>query len=147
MKKVSLGITIFFIVVSIAAFSIAWTYPGASNGAMGPGFFPMIMAGIIFFICILLLINILKQKDSGGAFFTKTNVTIFLSVVIIAVYIVSIGILGFLLSTFLYLFGFMKFLKSKKWILPLLVAGCTTGVLYGVFTKFLLVQLPRGILF
>ena len=148
MKKISIIITLFFIAVSIGVFCVAWTYPEEFSGAVGPGFFPMIIAGIVFFLSVLLLINIRKQKaDEAGAFFTKTNAVVLLSLVITAFYVAVIGVLGFVPATVLYLIGLMKFFKVKSRILPLLVSVCTTGILYGVFTMFLSVQLPRGIFF
>ena len=148
MKKISIVISLFFIAVSIGVFCVAWTYPEEFSGAVGPGFFPMIIAGIVFFLSVLLLVNIRKQKaDESGAFFTKANAMVLLSLVITALYVAAIGVLGFLLSTVLYLIGLMKFFRVKSRILPLLVSGLTTGILYCVFTLFLSVQLPRGIFF
>ena len=147
MKKTSIGITIFFIALSIGVFCVAWTYPGESNGAMGPGFFPMIMAGIVFFLCVLLLYNTRKQKDEPSVLFSKANATVFLSLLIIVLYVGTIGLLGFPVATILFLIGLMKFFKIKSWKLPVLISVCTTGVVYCVFTMFLFVQLPRGIIF
>ena len=147
MKKLSITITLFFIGIAVAVFFIASTYPGSSGGAMGPGFFPMIIAGIVFFLCVLLLFSLRKQKDEGPAFFTKTTAVVFLSLVITAVYIAAIAFLGFPLATFLYLFGLMKFFSVKGWIFPLVLSASTTGIIYAVFTMFLSVRLPRGIFF
>ena len=133
--------------MAVVVFSMARTFPGASGGAMGPGFFPMIIAGIVFFLCVLLLISGRKEKDEGGVFFTMTNATVFLSVIITVVYVFSLRILGFPLATFLYVFGMMKFLQVKGRIFPFVLSALATGLIYVVFTMFLSVLLPRGIIF
>ncbi|MCL2381919.1 MAG: tripartite tricarboxylate transporter TctB family protein [Treponema sp.] len=147
MKRVSIGITLFFMAMAVGVFAMASTFPGAAGGAMGPGFFPMVIAGIVFFLCVLLLFSSWNQKDSSGAFFTKTNSLVFLAVLITAGYVAVIRFLGFPLATFLYLFCMMKFLNVKGKIFPVIISACTTGIIYAVFTMFLSVLLPRGMIF
>ena len=147
MKKISLAITFMFMAASAGVFFIAMTYPEGTSGAMGPGFFPMIIAGIVFFLCVLLLNSLRKQKDTNEPIFTKTTATVFMSLIITSVYIAVIAVLGFPLATFLYLFGLMKFFAVKGWISPLIISASTTVIIYVVFTMFLSVLLPRGMLF
>ena len=149
MKKISIAITLFFIVLSSGVFFIARTYPPGVSGAMGPGFFPMIIAGIIIFLSVLVLRNTLKHSDNtaSSSSAVKINVTVLLSLVILLVYILAMRILGFSLGSFLFLFGLMKFFKTKGLILPVVISVCTTVILYSIFTMFLSVQLPRSILF
>ena len=147
LKRVSIGVTLFFLAMSVGVFAMARTFPGAAGGAMGPGFFPMIIAGIVFFLCILLLISSRKEKDDGGALLTRTNAMVLLSVAITFVYIFAMRILGFPLATFLYIFSMMKFLNVKGRIFPLILSVAVTGVIYAVFTVFLTVLLPRGVIF
>ena len=148
MKKISIGITIFFIALSAGVILIARTYPPGVSGAMGPGFFPMILAGIIIFISIFLLKNTIEQKDKDQTPSSlKINVTVLLSLVILVFYIFVIGVIGFPIATLLFLFGLLKFFKVNGYIFPVAVSACTTVILYCVFTMFLSVQLPRGIFF
>ena len=61
-------------------------------------------------------------------------------------YLIALYYLGFYLSSLLYLAIVMLFLKVKQWQLWLTVA--ILGLLiYGVFTLFLKVPLPQGLLF
>jgi hypothetical protein len=133
--------------MSITVFCICLTYPGKTNGAMGPGFFPMIIAGIIFSLCMLLLVSIRKQEHTPVNLFTKTSATIFISLLITIGYVIFMNILGFPLATFIYLVCMMKFYGIKKKYFPFIVSACTTGFVYGVFTMFLSVQMPRGLIF
>jgi putative tricarboxylic transport membrane protein len=147
MKKITVVTAFLFIALSIGVFCVAWTYPGESNGAPGPGFFPMILSGIVFLLSVLLLINIRKENAAPIGLFARKNALVLLALLITVVYIVMIMILGFPFSTVLYLFGLMKFFKVNGRIFPALISVCTAGILYGVFTTFLSVQLPRGIFF
>ena len=147
MKRISIAITFFFIALSVLIICLSLTYPSKSSGAMGPGFFPMIIAGITLLLCILLLINIRKDEAAPIGLSSKTLSTIFLSLIITIVYVVMISILGFPLATFLYLIGIMKFYGAKGFVVPLVISVCVTGLIHGVFTMFLSVILPQGIIF
>ena len=147
MKKISIVVSCGIIVLSILIFCIARTYPGVSNGAPGPGFFPMILSAIMFFLAVLLLVTIRKEKSEPLQLFTKTNATVFLTLLITVAYVTAMRIVGFPLATLFYLFGLMLFFRVKSWPILICVPVFTTGLIYGVFTHFLAVQFPQGMLF
>ncbi|MDR1316578.1 MAG: tripartite tricarboxylate transporter TctB family protein [Spirochaetales bacterium] len=147
MKKISLFVTLFFMAWSIVFFFIARRYPPGVAGTTGPGFFPMILSGIIFLLAVLLLLNIRKESGETVHLFSKKNTTVFLSLLITVLYVVLISVVGFPIATLLYLFGLMMFFRIKSWKILIGVPVLTTAILYGVFTRFLFVQFPRGILF
>lgn len=147
MKKVSIFVSLFFMALSVGVFFVARTFPGTTAGAMGPGFFPMIIAVIVFFLSALLLFDLRKQEATPLGLTSKTIATVFLSLVITAAYVAMIRILGFPLATFLYLIGIMKFFGAKGFVIPLVISTCVTGLIHGVFTVLLFVQMPRGIIF
>ena len=133
--------------MAIGIFCIAWTYPGKTSGAPGPGFFPMILSAILFLLAIFLLLETRKEQDEPLHLFTKKNAVVFLSLLITVAYVIAMRITGFPIATLAYLFGLMAFFRVKSWKVLLLVPVLTTGIVYGVFTHFLSVQFPRGILF
>jgi putative tricarboxylic transport membrane protein len=147
MKKISLFITLFFMALSILFFFIARRYPPGAGGTTGPGFFPMILSGIVFLLAVLLLLKIRKESGEPVHLFSKKNATVFLSLLITVLYVVLMSVVGFPIATLLYLFGLMMFFQVKSWKILIGVPFLTTAILYGVFTRFLSVQFPRGILF
>ncbi len=133
--------------LAIGIFCVAWTYPGKSNGTPGPGFFPMILSVIVFFLAALLLLGVRKESGEAVHFFSKKNAAVFLTLVITVAYVFLMRVAGFPVATLLYLFGLMVFFQVKSWKMLVCVPVLTTGILYGVFTHFLSVQFPQGILF
>ncbi|WP_337389342.1 tripartite tricarboxylate transporter TctB family protein, partial [Duodenibacillus massiliensis] len=71
----------------------------------------------------------------------------FIGVIIgIIVYVVLLVTAGYYIATIAYLAGALLFLKVKKqWIV--LVIAVLLAVIYPVFTLFLKVPLPKGMLF
>lgn len=133
--------------VAIGIFCTAWTYPGKSSGAPGPGFFPMILSGIVFLLAVLLLVSMRNESDEKVQFFAKKNIPVFLTLLITIAYVILMAITGFPIATLLYLFGLMAFLKVKSWKILVGLPVLITWILYSVFTQFLSVQFPQGILF
>ena len=107
----------------------------------------MILSGILFFLTVLLLLETRKEKDEPLQLFTKKNVVVFLSLAITVAYVVLMRITGFPIATLLYLFGVMAFFRVKNWKALICIPVLTTVIVYGVFTHFLSVQFPRGIIF
>ncbi len=128
-------------------FCIAWTYPGKSNGAAGPGFFPMILSAIVILLATILLVTTRKESGEPIQLFTRKNAPVFLCLAITVAYVFLLPVTGFPVATLLFLFGLMAFFRVKSWILLICVPVLTTAILYGVFTRFLSVQFPPGILF
>ena len=57
-------------------------------------------------------------------------------------YGILFGIIGYILDTILLVVGILMFYKSKKW-LYYVIAIVTVFIIYGVFTYFLNVNLPN----
>lgn len=147
MKKISIVISCLFILIAVFVFMTARTYPGASNGALGPGFFPMVLSGIMVLLSVLLVVNIRKEKDEPLNLFNRKNAIVLISIAIITAYVILLNVVGFVIATPLFLFTMMRYFKLTNWKLNACISLLTMGVLYGVFTTFLSVQLPGGILF
>ncbi|WP_431803847.1 tripartite tricarboxylate transporter TctB family protein [Halobacillus andaensis] len=64
----------------------------------------------------------------------------------IFIYIFLFEILGFLLTTFLFILACSAFLGYRKWGTSLIVALVFPGALYYVFNYLLQIRLPQGIL-
>ena len=59
---------------------------------------------------------------------------------------ISLSMLGYLLSTALYLFGLMAYLNPKKWLMNAMTSVLFTMGIYALFRKVLGVNLPPGII-
>ncbi|GGF29846.1 hypothetical protein GCM10010954_31210 [Halobacillus andaensis] len=61
-------------------------------------------------------------------------------------YIFLFEILGFLITTFLFILACSTFLGYRKWVTSLIVSIVFPGILYYVFNYLLQIRLPQGIL-
>lgn len=125
----------------------ARTFPEGTGGVLGPGFFPILLGILLIGLSALQLFNTRKEKAVATAFLTESTKRVLFACLIIIGYMAGIAILGFLISTPLFLFGIMGFFSVRKWSTLLISSIATTTVLYFVFLKFLSVSLPAGILF
>ena len=149
MKKIANVIACIFIAVSLYAFFTARTFPPGSNGALGPGFFPQVLAVLVIFLSVLELVGsrnaVIPENQREVTLFRKENLKVWLSVAAVIVYIWTLKYIGFKIMTPIYLFAMLFFFKVRN---KLVLAGVPLGItmlLYYVFSVLLHVQLPQGV--
>ena len=111
--------------------------------------YPEFVLSLMLFLTILLAINtfIIKPKNVEEEDKFKGNLfkQFFFVIAISVVYVILIDIIGFFVSTAIYLFMTMVALKSNvKW--SIVVSILFPIFLYLVFVSFLKVPVPRGFL-
>ena len=111
--------------------------------------YPEFVLSLMLFLTILLAINtfIIKPKNVEEEDKFKGNLfkQFFFVIAISVVYVILIDIIGFFVSTAIYLFVTMVALKSNvKW--SIVVSILFPLFLYLVFVSFLKVPVPRGFL-
>lgn len=111
--------------------------------------YPEFVLSLMLFLTILLAINtfIIKPKNVEEEDKFKGNLfkQFFFVIAISVVYVILIDIVGFFVSTAIYLFVTMVALKSNvKW--SIVVSILFPIFLYLVFVSFLKVPVPRGFL-
>lgn len=105
-----------------------------------PGFFPSIMAIIMFFTSMLSFIQSLK--DINQPKFHKDELLVIASGAgIIAVTF----IIGLLPSCLLYIIVWLRFFDKTPWKSTLIVSAVIMAIVVGVFQVWLGVQFPMGI--
>ena len=114
--------------------------------------YPYFVLGLMVFLTLLLAINtfIIKPKNSEedkeeDQFKGNLYGQFFLIMALSAVYVILIDIIGFFVTTAIYLFVTMVTLKSSiKW--SIVVSILFPVFLYLIFVSFLKVPVPRGFL-
>ena len=113
--------------------------------------YPFFVLGLMVFLTLLLAINtfLIKPKNESekeeDQFKGILYGQFFLIIALSAVYIVLIDIIGFFVTTAIYLFVTMLALKSNiKW--SIVVSILFPVFLYLIFVSFLKVPVPRGFL-
>lgn len=151
MKRIGNAISCVFIIISIFVFVISCTFPAGSNGALGPGFFPKVLSIIVMILSSIELITSGKsdkdESEKEEQFFFKESLRVWVALVIIIIYLISLKYIGFLIMTPLYLIIMFLYFKTKNIITLIGIPIGITCILYFIFMILLKVQLPHGIFF
>ena len=127
----------------------AWSSMQLAMGSFkrpGPGFLPFGLACILIVLSIALIASQWKKGSGQTPFWPeRTWLRPLLGIVAFALYAFLIGLIGFLLTTFIFLILWMWFIESISWRQIAAVSIGVTLVLYLIFGYFLEVPLPGGI--
>ena len=119
---------------------------------IGPAFFPKFILAVILCLSILLIYNSFRHQDDSKIPGTKNDLSLFALVFIYGVmgaYIYLMQILGFLISSFLFLLTMQWFLSgcnNRHLGNMVLISIVSAFVVYYTFVNYLGVFLPRGII-
>ena len=102
------------------------------------------MAGL----AALLLIGALRDRDPGAPWLPQGEGLrrLLLVVGVTIAFVALLPVLGMALGTALFITVLMRLVERHRWPLTLAVALCTTGFNYMVFTFWLKVPFPLGVL-
>jgi putative tricarboxylic transport membrane protein len=122
----------------------SWREPGA-------GFLPIVFGMLLAVLSIFLfMISLIRDPDNQKNLFglkggSRTRIVLtFLSLV---AYTALLKKVGFIVTTFLFVFFLMKGISGKGWGLSLVVALAFSLFGYGLFSLLLGVLLPKGTLY
>lgn len=147
--------------LSIGLFMLTFGLPPAVMVPVGPAFYPrvvILILGVLSIILIVLDVLAMQRQRSGvavasGAAAATTgpapNYRLVLATFVeFGLYILLIPLVGFRISTFLFVLLLEITLEwprsPKHWVLAVLVAVATSLVCFYVFEDYLSVLLPRG---
>lgn len=153
MKKGNIIASVICIIISIYVIITAMGYPKAAaygTGVPGPGMWPVCIAACMLVTSISLLISTLcksKSEFSKIEMWNDGTKRVYLTMVLLTIYVAVLGFLGFIISTIIMLFGFIQwFAKKKPWITMLIAVGVTL-VTYGIFKFILNVPVDFGLFY
>ena len=119
----------------------------------GPGFFPFLMSLCLVIFSLVHFVGSLKKRQSsqvspGQRFWPEMKylTRIVLIVFLVLLYILAMNPLGFVPTTFLFMFVLLKCIEPRRLRVVFLISGVTTGLAYAVFELWLRVNLPKGFL-
>lgn len=140
--------------------------PPTKTDNLGPTFFPLLLATILAVLALLLILDSLvsrgaSRNEEGGAVikgaerleedsFGAEQISykfLFGTIGLSILYVGLISVLGFLISTTLFLITLIRFLGYEKWVNNVAASVGLTAALYLLFVTALGVNLPQGIFF
>lgn len=116
----------------------------------GPGLLPLLAAGAVGLLALLLLVRGTLKKEKGGRIGELWTGTTWKKVVLVSasllIYALFLNHLGFLIATFGLMALLFGVLGRSQWWIRVIAALVTVLVAYLIFHVWLEVQLPKGLL-
>jgi putative tricarboxylic transport membrane protein len=120
-----------------------------TGDALGAGGFPIILSVIGLALLVFVTAKVVKDKTRIPipllSLKSVEGKVLALNIVIFSAYLLLMDIIGFALSTLLFLFGSARGLGYKKTAVLSLFSLLLTVILVATFGKLFFVPLPRGI--
>lgn len=139
--------SVILVVFSVAAFWQAYAISGFT-GKTTAGVFPMLASGVMIISGLLILISTARMpaspSDAGGFFakvLTRNHIVL---IGLVLGYVILMPLLGFIVSSALFLFCAFQFLWRKNAFVTLALTALTLGVIYVIFREVFQVVLPQG---
>ena len=148
MKKANIVTGLIVIVAALAVILYTYfTFPGSVKGVPGPGVFPILIASLMLFSGIIVLVDALRSNSEEViVLLDKDNMRVYITMGILAVYILMVQMVGFVVSSTIFMTGMIRWFSGKK--LPYCAAWGVglSAVVYAAFTYLLKVSLNFGFL-
>lgn len=150
--KVDFFVGLGLVVFSTVGHFMAGRLRDAEKG-LGAGDWPKMILTVLFVLGVMLagyaVYQYRKQQQSAGpGTYEKGELkNVLLLTLCVAIYIRLVATLGFILLTPFFLFALMRIFGLRQWLKMGLISVVSTAIIYVIFRHYLLVLLPRFILF
>ncbi len=115
----------------------------------GPGLFPFV-SGVLFCLLVLpICISSLKELKKATATQKRPQGNlkkVGLITLLLVAYFLFLDLLGFLIVTFIFLFGLLFIGSQRKWLFNLVFSAVLVGAAYLLFHTLLGIEFPLGFL-
>ena len=147
-KEKNLVVSLVFMVFGIFLFVESMGIKHMMKNDVGSGFFPKVVAVAITGVSVIRLIMTLREPAGERK---KSNSDLkggWLTIVLIAAYVMAFQPVGFIISTMVYLFLQILVLVPKEkrsWPLTVIISVAAPIAIYALFTYAISSPLPKGI--
>ena len=126
--------------LALLFFVMTFSFP---EEEVGPAVVPHLWIFWTIVLCGAILVQVVRRKDKPDPAAGRLGF-LALVVLMLAAYYFAMQLMGYFLSTFLFLVLLMQVLGYRKKVVMVTVAGGWVGFSYVVFYKLLFIQLPLG---
>lgn len=141
--------------ISLAMLALTWGLPPAVLVPVGPAFYPRVVVIVMAFLSALLIwfdISAGRARaaapPAAAASFSPNYPLVLATFIEFGLYIAFLPLIGFRLSTFLFVAALQVTLEwpasNKRWLLVLLIGIAASLICQLIFEDYLSVLLPRG---
>lgn len=149
MKKgnfITAGVFALFAVLVILQ---SMSFPAGKDGIPGPGFFPIAIAILMLLAAASLTITTLRMKpeeDTAIGMLSDDNKRVYVCMAILVLYLLVMPYVGFCTTSFVLLFGLIKWFGNYRLPSCALLSAAVVVPLFLVFSYVLNVPLRFGLL-
>ncbi|AXF55286.1 tripartite tricarboxylate transporter TctB family protein [Salicibibacter kimchii] len=145
MKFLNKYIATILFVLSIVYITTSFLLPSYPHVPVDSDFFPLILGFLLLFLSVILFFT--KDSEKYSLYVPKGDLLALLGVAfLIFLYIFLLEILGFLIVTAAFIYICSLFLGYRNHVVSVIVALVFPVSIYFLFTEFLMISLPSGIL-
>ncbi|MEH7308665.1 tripartite tricarboxylate transporter TctB family protein [Neobacillus drentensis] len=134
---------ILFLAVGVLFMIGSRSIASSSYGSVvGPDIFPFFLGILLVILSIRLFYETFSGKKQEKE---KENLQYKPFLIILAatlVYILTLESVGYVITTFLFLFICFQTMERGKWLTSLIISGCFSGIVYIIFVEVLKGTLP-----
>ena len=127
--------------LAVVGFFESLEFPKGEN--VGPAAVPFLWIAFTTAFCVVLIVQASLRRGEPDPIPGRVGFVL-LFVGWLIVYLVSIGMIGYFVSTFVFLIGSMYVLAYRNHLVILIVSFCWPAFSYIVFVKILFIPLPIG---
>lgn len=136
--------SVFLLIAFIALYFVTLSFP--QKAAIYPR--GLLIVGMTCVLALFISTFIGKNDEEKKVFINRDELKkLLISIALMVVYVILLTVLGYAVSTFLYMLIQIWVLKPEKKISYLIVALVSTAILYVGFGIFLKIWLPKGLFF
>ena len=138
-----LVIPVLTIIISLVFIIVGITQYGFWTNQPTPGFFPIIIAVCLLASSIGAFIQVAKEKDSAPVKYNRNELLVMLGALGI---ILCTFVLGLPVSCLIYVLLWLKLMEHAPWKVVIIIEIIIAAIIFGVFTAWLQIRFPMGIL-
>jgi len=152
-SKIDLSIYFFFIIVALVMMKPALDLGLGEIGELGPGLLPFVALLCVFFMSAALAILSLvhRQPPISSETVGKMGLSAWIRVgeilLSLVVWPLLVGVIGYILATFIVCLGMSKAIGYQGWLRPILLSGSVAFSIWFIFGFMFYVDLPAGFSF
>jgi putative tricarboxylic transport membrane protein len=112
------------------------------GSAVGPDIFPLFLGIVLVFLSVRLFYESFlrkNQQDSKEKLLYKPFLIIFTATLF---YILTLETIGYVITTFLFLFVCFQTMERSKWVASFMISACFSGLVYFFYVQILKGTLP-----
>ncbi len=144
-KIIEIPLSIFFIVLAVLLYKSTGSFPESSQATTA--IYIKVLAIALFILGVLQFIFTITAKNESLKKLFEDPKRFFTLIVLLIIYVVSIGRIGFNVSTVVFLIISIFFMGYKNHVKNIIISICITVFVYVLFHEMFKISLPEGLFF